>query len=432
MRPETSFDLPNDPANGLPVVQPPSGGFIAKLFLVPFLIVSIIVGFVLLFDWLVTSTRKPGDFLKRLDDPNPDIRWRGAEDLAQILLRDDRLASDPSFALDIAERLEQAFEADVGRDTAVAETPRQPSKGPEVGDITALDPRLKDVLYLSSCPGNFMIPVGAPVLSAIAVSERGSNTLAVARRRYRAVFWGLGNLGKNVQRFNGLSSDQQEQVLAALGQEANADSRRGQWAATALDYLRGSRQKSLEALGVVPALLKCAESPDPFLRKVTAVALSYWEGTPAENARMEEALAKLERDDGHGEEFLAQMRTEDKAENEAVPGRIGLEIRYEATLALARRGSNKLRLDVLTEMLDPALQEAKFRIQRKNGQDSPDEEAVYGIIDGALKAIAALHHRQPDRDLSQLRPAVDQLAQNAGNLALRGEAIRVRGELTPK
>src|ERR1700676_4619494 len=96
---------------GLPVVQPPSGKFVAQLFLVPLIIVSVLVCFTLFIRWWAGSARSPGDYLSKLDDANPEVRWRGAEDLAQVLLRDDHLASDPHFGLEIAERLRSALKA---------------------------------------------------------------------------------------------------------------------------------------------------------------------------------------------------------------------------------------------------------------------------------------------------------------------------------
>ena len=50
----------------------------------------------------------------------------------------------------------------------------------------------------------------------------------------------------------------------------------------------------------IAALLDRAEADDPFLRKLSALALTFWEGTPAENRRIEEALVRLTHDDGHG------------------------------------------------------------------------------------------------------------------------------------
>ena len=61
--------------------------------------------------WVGAST--PESFLARLDNPNPDIRWRAAHELSQVLKRPEslELASNPDFALDLAERLKKALTA---------------------------------------------------------------------------------------------------------------------------------------------------------------------------------------------------------------------------------------------------------------------------------------------------------------------------------
>src|SRR5437763_9207205 len=98
-----------DPAKGLPPVVPPSGRFIAQLFLVPGLIVAGAVIVLLGFSWLAGGTRSADAFLRDLDSPNTDIRWRTASDLAQVLKRDESLARDPGFGLKLASLLQQAM-----------------------------------------------------------------------------------------------------------------------------------------------------------------------------------------------------------------------------------------------------------------------------------------------------------------------------------
>src|SRR5262249_13319192 len=99
-----------EPPKGLPPVTPPSGRFIAQLFLVPGLIVAVAVLLLLGVRALVGGAQTADRFLQQLDSPNADIRWRGAHDLAQVLKRPESLAlaSDPRFALDLAERLRDA------------------------------------------------------------------------------------------------------------------------------------------------------------------------------------------------------------------------------------------------------------------------------------------------------------------------------------
>src|SRR5207302_1853461 len=120
----------------------------------------------------------------------------------------------------------------------------------------------------------------------------------------------------------------------------------------ALDYLKGKQAGSLSVLGVDKTLIQCAEDASPFVREITAFALNFWEGTAAENDRLEQVLVKLANDDGRGEEQLAQLRdTPEEATDEALTRVPGLKVRYNATIALARRGSARVRLGMLGEML---------------------------------------------------------------------------------
>lgn len=108
----------------------------------------------------------------------------------------------------------------------------------------------------------------------------------------------------------------------------------------------------------------------------------------------------------------------------------GWEVRYNATLALARRGSPavKNRLDVLAEMLDEQQQRQNFRGTGKNGAEVPNEAEVFQTLSSTLKAVAELHRRRPDLDLSELYPAVRKLT-GADNAVLRGEALRTKEAL---
>jgi hypothetical protein len=423
MQPEIPVPISPGSSKGLPPVVPPSGKFIAQLFLVPFIIVSVIVGFLLLVNWLVGGARTPDDFLSKLDNPNPDVRWRGAQDLAQVLLRDDHLASNPKFALDLADRLRQALQSNAADEKELAERLRQTAKYDLNRDRKPLEPGRDHILYLSACLGNLTIPVGAPLLSEMALNQEGGDAKAIAQRRRQAV-WVLANLGAHLKRFDKLSPSRQDTVLAELEAEADSGRRdRSEWARTAVDYLRGPQGPRLNLLGVDKALLQCAEDHDPFLREVAAFALNFWEGDAAERKRIEEVLAKLARDDGHGEDLLAQFREDNEKSDQAITRSPGLKIRYNATVALARRGSDKVRLGVLEEMLDENQQQQNFRLRRKDGQEVADDATVHATLVSALQAIAELHRKQPERDLSSLSSALDELARSP-NMALRNEAER--------
>ena len=76
-------------------------------------------------------------------------------------------------------------------------------------------------------------------------------------------------------------------------------------------------------------------------------------------------------------------------------------------------------------MLDEDELRSIFVIQsKKNGAERPDEAVVVETVINALKAIAELHRKRPDLDLSSLRPNLDQLAHNP-NPAVHTEAGRV-------
>jgi hypothetical protein len=105
----------------------------------------------------------------------------------------------------------------------------------------------------------------------------------------------------------------------------------------------------------------------------------------------------------------------------------GWEIKYTATVALARRGSDliKDRFDILKDMLDEDLQRNNCRVSGKEGAGVVNEQAATNNVTSALKAIAELHRRRPEMDLTPLTPAVDKLIQSE-NPVVRTEAERTR------
>jgi HEAT repeat protein len=274
-------------------VAPPSGRFIVQLFLVPGLIVAVAVVILLGFRYLVSGTQTPEEFLKKLDDPNLEVRWRGASELAQVLQRPESLAlaSDPKFGLDLAQRLRRALD-DMRKEE---ETTFKQTQGKSKADREAAwhvhAPLRRYALFLTACLGNMTVPVGAPYLCAEATNDQGSDPQWKALRRRRAV-WALANLGNNMSRFKDLSAKEQEAVLARLEHEADGKGDRARWAKAALDHLTGKA-----ALRVDKALAECAadKEGDPFLRELVAFALKYWDGPEAEKT-----LIELSHDPGNG------------------------------------------------------------------------------------------------------------------------------------
>jgi hypothetical protein len=96
---------------------------------------------------------------------------------------------------------------------------------------------------------------------------------------------------------------------------------------------------------------------------------------------------------------------------------------FNANIALARRGSAHVRLDLLRVMLDESALSENFRLRTKDGRDLPDEEVIANTLDATLRAIDALHRLRPQLDLSGLRENLNALAKSP-NMALRVEAER--------
>jgi hypothetical protein len=422
-----SAEAPRDPSRGLPVVVPPSGKFIAQLFLVPFLIVTLVVCFLITINWLVGGARSPKDFLEKIDNTNPEVRWRGAEELAQYLQREEALAANPTFALELCDRLQSAVKELASGEKELADFKRQQP------DAASLDRKIKAfqqtenyVLYLSSCVASSIIPVGAPLLGEMAGTADGFDAQATAQRR-RWAMWNLAKLGDNATRFAKLPPEEQDAALAALAEQANKPSSyRSAWAEKAKNYLKGPQAHSLVALGIEKDFVQAASDPDAFLRQLTALALSFWQATPKEDERIEDVLLRLTHDDGHGEDV--GKTPDDTSREKVITKTPGLKTRFNAVLALAHRGSSKTNLGMMEQMLDEAFLRENFLVERPGGVQAPDESTISQIIDAALKALGQLHQHQPKLDLSRFKPALDTLAKN-GNIAIRTEATAIQKEL---
>jgi hypothetical protein len=410
--------LSNQPAAvpGLPPVTPPSGRFIAQLFLVPGLIVVVAVGILWSFTWLVGGSRTPQQFLKNLKNPNLEIRWRAASDLSQVLRRDSTLATDPAFALDLAELLRESVgEDNQGAKLASADLAKSRK---EVQD------RQTFIQFLIKCLGCFDLPTGVPVLSQVAVNEEGPDPASVALRRGGALT-SLGSIGDRLKHLSEWSADLRQRVVETASEaEKGAKGERSSWARLTARYVAGDSAER-PALGVADVFSQCARDSDPILRKLTAQAATVWDDGPQAEERLGEILLQLSNDDGHGRTLLVVG-----ANGQALPDdpRLrGLETRYQAVLGLARRGSPLIvqRLEVLGEMLDQDRQAGNFQLSDADGRRHADEAVIATVETSALKALAELHQRRPEIDLSGMRKAVEKLAVSPEAL-VRQEADRTR------
>jgi hypothetical protein len=99
----------------------------------------------------------------------------------------------------------------------------------------------------------------------------------------------------------------------------------------------------------------------------------------------------------------------------AGPGVTGREVRYNAVLALAHRGSPRITevWDVLLEMLDEDQQLQNYTPRSGDGRGVPDETAARTTVIGALQAVRDLHEKQPKMDLSALKAPIEKLTQSA-------------------
>jgi hypothetical protein len=431
----------NSQSPGLPPVAPPTGKFLIQLFLVPGLIVALVVGLLLIVYWLINGPRSPESYLTKLDDSNPDIRWRAAADLAQVLPRDPGLAADAHFALQLADRLEKARAAHAPAEAAwAAKAPTATKQEAEV-EKKRLEPERTYILYLASSLGHFKIPAGVFSLKEMATQEGGMEPRDLARQRRLAV-WHLANLGESVSTFDKLDPRQQAAIVHQLDTAAEQGPR-PDWARACRDYLRKRQEGHPDTLGVDKVLIRCSEDDNPFLREIAAFAMNFWIGTAKEEEALEEALVRLSYDNGRGEEKLNDLLEEEAQEEAALTTqplarmgetrtlvkKKGYKIQATATITLARRGSTRTWVDLLAEMLDPDYLRQVFRTQNKQTEEEkPDEAVVTQTVLNALKALAKLHEKRPELGLKGCTAAVGKLVES-DNAAIRKEAKETQNAL---
>jgi hypothetical protein len=423
---------PRQSGPGLPTVTPPSGLMVLRMFVVPAAIVAVLVLLFLagpaLYDWIGRmagrpsgETRSAEQFLRDLDNGNPEVRWRAASDLGQVLLRDPKLASDSRFALKLGDRLQQALGASAAAEEAYARRVGSLPADAARKELQKLEAERSYVQYLTACLGNFVVPVGAPLLKDLALRQEGQTAEALAERRRQAL-WALANLGQNLSRFDGLPAERQDEIIKDL-ESALEQGDHASWCRAALEHLRDRRSGRPSALGMDRVLEACAAADDPLLRELAALGMNFWYGSDAENARMNKALLRLTTDDGRGEDKQAQLvEKDDSVPTRSITTKPGFKVQANAVIALARRGCPEVPLNLLEMMLSPDDLRRTFVLQpKKGGPDRPDEGLVNLTVINALKAAAELRKKCPKLDLSGLRPAVERLTQDS-NPAVQVEA----------
>jgi hypothetical protein len=248
------------------------------------------------------------------------------------------------------------------------------------------------ILYLMGCLSVFRVPVGVPLLAELTEAKDVADPDALALRRHEALM-ALARLGEKMKGFGKLSPERQLATLATLEEEASGGSDRAHWADEALAMLKGQQVEKPTLRGLDLVFERCADDADIDMRKLTAFALNFWDGSPAENQRIEETLVRLAARPPAGSDDGAL-----------------LQVCYNATAALARRGSDRVQPAVLAEMLDEAQLLKTFHVKPpQGGPEVPDELAARATMLSALQALVELGQKQPTLDLSAVKPAVERL-----------------------
>jgi hypothetical protein len=429
MQPPSSSPPPQG-GKGLPAFLPPSGAHIVKLFVVPLLIVGglLLAAYAFLLITGGSVLRSPESYLADLRNGNPDVRWRAAQDLAQVLPRDEpgaaELASNPTFGLELAVDLGKSLDELADAEKSVEKKQKDDPEANLASERKDLDARRNFTLFLSSCVGSLRTPVGVEPLKRMALEGAGGPADVRATLRLRAL-WALANLGQNLKRFDALSPERRQAVIAGFEGQAGAEGERGQWAKASAAYLKERQEGRDTSLGVDTVLVRCMSDSNPFLREVAVFATNFWPG----GTDVEDALVARLNDKGAGEDQLAESL--EGAKNLVVQFRKneGLGIRYQAVVALARRGSSQTPLDVLAEMLDESKQMELHKVRlTKDGRESVDPAAAYGEMENALKAIVELHHKNTSMNLTVLETPLEKLSKS-DNPQIRQEAEQTREAL---
>jgi hypothetical protein len=119
----------------------------------------------------------------------------------------------------------------------------------------------------------------------------------------------------------------------------------------------------------------------------------------------------------------------------AEPSAPGWQVRYNAAIALARRGSAKTPWPLLREMLDENQQLRNFtdpEAGAKKGE--PDEAAARSTVLETLKAVAEWHRKQtgPIAVTPEMKSVYAQVDRLAEKPMYQAEAERTRQALSPK
>jgi len=158
--------------SALPDIQPPNAGFILQLFLIPMMIVTVIIGVWLLFNF-ISRDESPTELVRGLQKMN-NASWQKAYTLSSML-------RNPSSA-DL-----KNDEALAGELIAILNTELTPE--------TTDENQIKLRIFVCKCLGEFEIDAGMPALLQAAQQSRNEHELAIALTAVESLAVLIQNLG---------------------------------------------------------------------------------------------------------------------------------------------------------------------------------------------------------------------------------------------
>ncbi len=347
------------PDDALPPVEPPSAGFIIKLFVVPAVIVAVVVGVVLCFQWVAQTEVDVKSLLDAIDR-NANNAWQCAHDLTKLLRQDEALRADEPTATRLTGMLTSRIKSGPPKGEKEADIRR------EVGLRVFLCKALGEFTTPAALPG--LMEAARPVPAGSAVSPTAAGTDAATAEK-----------------------------LANVTREGAYDVRMAAIEGIAL-LVHNVRQHghSIATPEVLSLLVDASREVGPgrqrAIRERAAYALGIMGGDQAE-ARLVEMLPDIHSN-----------------------------VRFNAATGLARHG-NAQGLDVLREMIDPNESRAgDFDLDQAvlTGNVSEADKATLRskmeatIRLSGLSAVEQLAGANADADLTKVAGAIQSLLDDPG------------------
>jgi hypothetical protein len=393
-----------------------------QLFLVPGLLVAAVVAFIwVFFGWLGTGTQDADKLLSLVESSPSDLqRWKSAQDLAQLLPRDQELRCNVRYALRVAEVLDRERQ--------------RPLPPPQ--DETAQREQTPDMLkFLPAVAAHFYVPVGLPAMQATVADTWNRTRDEMQLLRLRNAIVAIGNLGARMQEYDQLPQETKDQMLAVLKQEAGDGPGRPTWARLALNYLerrdrrlhtKADQSDLKEPFGVIATLSLGARAMDELTRGYTVLALANWDEPAADPILRQLAGDQSDLpDEAFAKDDKEPLTKQDRERGER-------EIRYTAALSMAKRGSALTPWELVLETLnEDGLRKrySEFDGSRRTRRDANAETLAAQCTAKALRDLQELKRTNPKvlEEQKEVAEAVQRLATGSNNMVVKVEAQKLLG-----